>query len=171
MTESDEALKYVIDLLRTYSPEDRERKHKEFVEEGFAGTRYRVRGPFETYSMITYGRPEVDMPDLKLRDALIQIAAESVILLSEYMRSEKLALRIFTFDNVEDAKMILDILKRKLVMDKFLDLHYYYSCIGAKSQLCPAMKTIGWSHLDKVPIMKLGKSYYLDLPKPIELKR
>ena len=171
MLDYSEALKYVTEYLRTYPDAEKSRKHKEFVEEGFAGTRYRVRGPFEVYSMITYGRPEVDMPNYKLRDALIQIAAESVILLAEYIDAEQLSLKTILFDEWEDAKTILDILKIKIVKDKFASLYDYYYFTKATSQLSPVMKIIGWTKLDRVPIMKLGKRYYLDLPKPIKLER
>ena len=159
-----QAMNLVSNLIDGETDQKKESRHKEFMEEGFSGTRHRIRGPFETYIAST----KDSNINKQLEDSLEQIAAEAIMLLGEYLKQKDMSLHVVTFKDEEDAKKVLSLLKTEIVKKGFVSQYLYYSICGLNATF--EMNYYVWTNMDSVRIMHIGESYFLDLPKPIEIK-
>jgi len=159
-----------MDLVRSFidgqTDQEKKNRHKEFIEEGFFGTRYRVREPFNTYSVSLSN----DMTK-SIEDSLVRLASESIMLLGECLNKKDKELKVLSFPTEEAAKQKLSMLKAAVVRNGFVTVAYYYSICGLENILNnPGNCYLVWTDLSSVQIVKMGDSYFIDLPKPIELQ-
>lgn len=157
-----------LELVKTYlnGITDREKKHryKEFQEEGFSGTRHRLRNPFENYIDATND----SVPNKQLEDSLIQMAVESIMLLTEYLRQKELAVKVITFKTEDDAVKLLSFLKSQINARGFVTVSTYYDSCGIEST--KGHRYIAWDNLGSARVMHIGDTWFLDLPKPLEMQ-
>jgi len=160
-----QAMDEVSKLIDSQTDQQKKSRHKEFIEDGFFGTRHRLREPFELYMSSS---KESDAQNQQIRYALARMAAESIMLLGECLKVEELELRVITFKDEEDAKKVLSLLKTEIIKKGFVSQSMYYSVCGIETT--SEMNYLVWTSLDSVRVMHIEESYFLDLPKPIEIR-
>lgn len=166
MNEYKDALETITTYLNSLTDRTKAYKHHEFREEGFKGTRHRLREPYEEYMSLSQNPSEVS--NNQIEALLVKLTGEAIILLSEYLRQDSLALKVITFSNEEDAKKLLAILKSQINTRGFVSVSMYYAFCGIEATT--GQNFLVWTDLSSVRVMHIADTYFLDLPKPVEMQ-
>lgn len=166
MNEYIDALETIKAYLNGLTDQTKAYKHYEFREEGFNGTRHRLREPYEEYMVLSRNSSEASNNHIEA--LLVKLAGEAIILLSEYLRQNEMALKVVTFNSEEDAKKLLAILKSQINTRGFVSVSMYYAFCGIEA--ATGQNFLVWTDLSSVRVMHIADTYFLDLPKPIEIQ-